>query len=57
VLVLKQLELKLLCGGLQTSEHRFGDGVWKVSGQLGLHLSNHNWSLGDQRVEDGLDIA
>jgi hypothetical protein len=36
-LALKQLALKLLCGGLQTSEHRFGDGLWKVSGQLGLH--------------------
>jgi hypothetical protein len=46
-LALKQLALKLAGGGLQSSEHRFGDGLGKVSGQLGLHRSNHSWSLGD----------
>jgi len=29
-LALKQLALKLAGGGLQTSEHRFGDGLWAI---------------------------
>jgi hypothetical protein len=42
---------------LQTSEHRFGDGWWKVSRQLCPYRSNHNWSLGDQLAQDGLGVA
>jgi hypothetical protein len=45
-----QLALELDRGRFQPGEHRFSDGLWKVSRQLGLHRSNRSWSLGDQLV-------